>query len=851
MSAIDLERAAAAAPAGRGWGAFRRAHLFDYNAAATRLWLALGLAGAVTLAAAGVQVAQLAAADVVQVLAWTLIVALAAAFPVEVPRSKHSIGVGDVFVFLLLALYGAPAAALAAAVEAGIACARSSARVSSRIASTATAAAAMYASGLLFESLAPRLPALGMPLAGAHLAALALAALCYFPASTMPLMQLIRLKHGTWLRLRDWFAGAAGMGTLYLGAALIAGVLSLNAQQFGRSVVAVGVAVVGVALLMLRSHFGQQIAEHRAQEERVAAAQLEAEQNQQRFHAAFTHAAIGMAIVSPHGAILQVNQALCALLGGTPELLLGRPFGALLHPGDAELLERHALGISTRRQESFSIEMRCLVFGKAGGETWVSLHCGLFGDAGNADANAADADTNAGLIYQLHDITSRRRAEGDLRHIAYHDSLTDLANRNCFQQRLNVAVERHRQDPRAGFAVMCLDLDRFKIVNDSLGHPAGDQLLKEAAARISAGVRPGDLVARLGGDEFAILLEGASGRDELVRLGERLRHALEQPVRINGTEVRPAASIGLTFCDAEYRDADEVLRNADLAMYQAKADGKGRLALFDTRMTEQLGHKLQLEADLRRAIGEGQLSLAYQPLFQLEPHRLCGFEALARWVHPVRGAISPGVFITLAEETGCIEALTRWAVDEAVRQHALWCRQAPRFSDLVMHVNVSGKDLAKPAFVPHVRDVLERHGLPAHRLVLEITESTLMEHREAALRALAELRELGVRLGIDDFGTGYSSLAYLSTLPFDCLKIDRSFVIGMQHSAQNVEIVRTVVSLGRSLNKDVVAEGIETHEQLQRLKQLGATIGQGYLLSRPLGPSQVDELLTDPAVAPV
>ncbi len=375
-------------------------------------------------------------------------------------------------------------------------------------------------------------------------------------------------------------------------------------------------------------------------------------------------------------------------------------------------------------------------------------------------------------------------------------------------------------------------------------------MLKEAASRISACVRPGDLVARLGGDEFAILLEGAAERDDLVRLGGRLLHALEQPVSINGTEVRPAASIGLAFGDAGYRDPDEVLRDADLAMYKAKADGKGRLALFDASLTEQLGNKLQLEGDLRRAIGDGQLSLAYQPLYQLEPYRLCGFEALARWVHPTRGAISPSVFITLAEETGCIEALTRWAIDEAVRQHALWMRAAPHLGDLVMHVNVSGKDLAKPEFVPHVRGVLEHHGLPARLLVLEITESTVMEHRDVALRALAELRALGVKLGIDDFGTGYSSLAYLSILPFDCLKIDRSFVIGMQRSPQNVEIVRTVVSLGRSLNKDVVAEGIETHEQLHSLKQLGATIGQGYLLSRPLSALQVGELLVAPVIAP-
>ena len=345
-------------------------------------------------------------------------------------------------------------------------------------------------------------------------------------------------------------------------------------------------------------------------------------QNQQRFHAAFTHAAIGMAIVSPDGHIVQVNQALCSLLGATPEQLIGRDFGSLLHPGDAAMLARHAHSVSTRRDESFSIEMRCLGFradaAAPEAETWVSLHCGLFGDAGDAPG------TQGGLIYQLHDITSRRRAEGDLRHIAYHDSLTDLANRNCFQERLNAAVERQRADPQHRFAVMVLDLDRFKSVNDNLGHPAGDHLLKVAAARITNSVRPGDLVARLGGDEFAVLFEGQSTPEELDAVGRRLLASLEAPLRINGTEVRSGASVGLAFGDlggepATPLDADEVLRHADLAMYKAKGDGKGRLAVFDTRLTEQLGHKLQLEADLRRAIGEGQLSLAYQPLYQLEP----------------------------------------------------------------------------------------------------------------------------------------------------------------------------------------------------------------------------------------
>ncbi len=856
----DASAAAAAVPCRRGgwWGRFRAAHLYDYNLKATHYWLALSLTGSVSVLMALTALATTVGVERWQIVGWLLIAAVAAAFPIQIPRSKHSISTGDLIVFLVLALHGVQAAVLAAALESFIASSRSSSRVSSRIASMAAAATGMVLGGFLFEALQRVLQQQGVPVAAAHLGALAAAAMVCCAASTWALMQVVYLKRSLRLNVREWFSHVSWVGTLYLVSATLAGMLSLNAQQFGRAAVAVGVLVMGLSLALLRSHFRQQIVEHDAQEARVAAAQAEAQQNQKRFHSAFSQASIGMAIVSNDGAVLQANQALHHLLGYADQALLQRSFRSLLHAGDASLLERHVAGVLTRTKDRFSIELRCV--GADQRETWVSLHCALFGDAAgetvpttavSAGTGADDAaGAGSGLIFQLHDITSRRRAEGELRHIAYHDSLTDLANRNCFHERLSVAVENSRTDSRKGFAVMMLDLDRFKIVNDSLGHPAGDELLKEVARRLGASVRPHDLVARLGGDEFAILLEDTVVQDDAVRLGERLLLALDKPVNINGTDVRPQASIGLTFSDMGYREPAEILRDADLAMYQAKADGKGRLALFDASLHEQLGQKLQLEADLRRAIGEGQLALAYQPLFELEPHRLNGFEALARWTHPVRGTISPAVFIALAEETGCIEALTSWAIEEAVRQHAIWQQQAPANADLVIHVNVSGKDLAQPHFVPHVRSVLQRHGLPPKLLVLEITESTLMEHREQALVALDDLCELGVKVGIDDFGTGYSSLAYLSTLPFDCLKIDRSFVIGMDKSPQNLEIVRTVVSLGRSLNKQVVAEGIETHAQLRQLRTLGATIGQGYLLSRPLSPTQVQLLLEEPHVAP-
>jgi diguanylate cyclase (GGDEF)-like protein len=447
------------------------------------------------------------------------------------------------------------------------------------------------------------------------------------------------------------------------------------------------------------------------------------------------------------------------------------------------------------------------------------------------------------MIYQLHDITTRRQAEGKLQHIAYHDGLTDLANRNCFQERLRALVQRQLRDPASTlFAVLYLDLDRFKMVNDSLGHGAGNELLREVALRLRRCVRPNDLVARLGGDEFTILLDDLGETADAHALAQRALDAVAAPITLNGTEIIPGASMGMTFSDLGPRNADEVLRDADLAMYEAKAAGRGRVVLFDQSMHDRVAQRLALESDLRHAVGEGGLTLNFQPIYQLDPHRLSGFEALVRWVHPVRGPVSPAVFVTLAEESEIIETLTRWVIDEALCQLAAWHRSALRMAHQTVNVNNSGRDLARADLADYVFGLLEKHGVPPDRLTLEITETTLMARLDVALGTLEKLRAHGVRFSIDDFGTGYSSLAYLSTLPIDSLKIDRSFVIGL-HEPQNVEIVRAVLTLGKALGRKVVAEGIETAEQLAVLNGLGVDFGQGYLLSRPLPVDKVPALL--------
>jgi diguanylate cyclase (GGDEF)-like protein/PAS domain S-box-containing protein len=528
---------------------------------------------------------------------------------------------------------------------------------------------------------------------------------------------------------------------------------------------------------------------------------------------------------------LQVNRALCELAGKAESELVGHSFGGLLHSGDVPLLRRKADQVLARPEEAFSMELR--VIGADDADIWVALHCAQFADPSGA---------GQALIFQLHDITSRHAAEKRLQHIAYHDDLTDLANRNCFRERLEVAVERSAPNPASRFTVLFLDLDRFKVVNDSMGHMAGNLLLSEVARRLLACASPNDLVARLGGDEFAILLEDSPDVDAGMRLAQRVLEALRLPMAINNTELVPAASIGITTSDLGYRTVDEVLRDADLAMYEAKAAGRGRVVYFDSSMHVRAAEKLSLETELRRAIDEGALSIHYQPLYELSPYRLVGFEALARWTHPRRGSVSPATFIKLAEESGQIDALTDFVIARSIAQLAAWQRLAPA-TPLTMHVNISGRDLARKSLPGHVLQTLQQHGVAPRTLTLEITETTLMQRIDVALETMNRMRESGVRFSIDDFGTGYSSLAYLSTLPIDSLKIDRSFVMGMQTKPQNVEIVRAVMTLGQALGRRVIAEGIETQEQLSTLLTLGVHVGQGYLLSRPLPADRAETLI--------
>ncbi|MBQ0932322.1 EAL domain-containing protein [Ideonella sp. 4Y16] len=822
-----------------GWLArFHAQHLPDYSPASTRLWWAIALSGALALGIALDAFLGWPAERQMQVVGALALVVTAALLSLQLPRTSFSFSIADAFNFTLLVMYGPAAAVLGAGAEGLVGTMRTSRRLSSRVASPAAAMASWSLAGAAHAGLAALLVVSNLPPAVAEVLALLLASLVTYVGTTLPLMAMMTLKRQQWPAPRSWLNGTAWVGGVYIGSALLAAMAWLLARQHGAGLMALlGVAVLGV-LALVRVTLAHQEAEHARQEQCIDEARREAELNQQRFSAAFTHAAVGMAIADAQGRLLRVNQALATLVQAPEGTLPGRTMLDLLHPADHAVFERKTLEMKAHARNDFALELRCRT--PTGGDTWVMMHCGRFADPGG-EGNA--------LIYQLHDVSARRAAEARLQHIAYHDNLTGLANRARFHEQLEGAVERSLVDPQVYFAVMFLDLDRFKIVNDSLGHEAGNLMLREVARRLQSCVRPSDLVARLGGDEFAVMLLGLQDSADGLRLARRMLAELMQPMPVCGTELVPGASLGITFSDLGYRTVDELLRDADVAMYEAKAGGRGRVAIFDRTMHERIAYRLALEADLRRALAEQQLSLVYQPLYEIEGGRLTGFEALARWHHPVRGAVSPAEFIALAEESGHIETLTTWLIGQAVAQMAQWHRLAPHLAQASMHLNLSGRDLVRSDIVDTVRDALQRHGLPPARLTLEITETVLMERLDLALETVRRLRELGVRLSIDDFGTGYSSLSYLGTLPIDSLKIDRSFVMRMEQQPESIEIVRAVVTLGHALGKRVIAEGVETAAQLEQLRQLGADEAQGYLLSRPVTAAEVPRLLYAPALA--
>jgi len=560
-------------------------------------------------------------------------------------------------------------------------------------------------------------------------------------------------------------------------------------------------------------------------------AETAARQNEARFRSLVQNSSDVILVIKPNGTIRFVSPSVLRVLRYDPASLTGRPLVDLLDPDDRDRARAFLRDAAESPGVSAPVEWR---FRQPDGS---SLHAELIA------TNLLHDATVCGLVLNTRDVSERKRLEQQLMHQAFHDPLTGLSNRALFRDRVSHALARARRQALP-ISVLYLDLDDFKKVNDSLGHSEGDRLLVAAAERFRICARAGDTVSRLGGDEFAILIEDGADTEGIQSLVERLGEAMAHPFVLGGNEVHVNMSVGVATAGAE-DSADDLLRNADMAMYTAKRRGKGRCETYQAHMYTDVQHRLEMEEALRGAIERGELYLAYQPIFSLQSGRLEGIEALVRWEHPDFGHLLPQHFVPLAEETGLIVRLGRWVLREACRRAQEW-RSAFPDQPLQISVNISGRQLHELDLVAETRDALEQSGVEPGAVVLEITESVLMNQTGSVLTQLQALKGLGVRLAIDDFGTGYSSLSYLQRFPFDLIKIARPFVEDVTAGVDKSALARAIIGLGETLGLRTVAEGVETAEQCAALRFLGCTMGQGYYFAPPLAPEEVTRLLAAP-----
>ena len=558
-------------------------------------------------------------------------------------------------------------------------------------------------------------------------------------------------------------------------------------------------------------------------ERQAAEAALRA--NETRFRALVQNASDIIAVVTPDGQISYVSPSVERVLGRSPEELVGQLGFNLIHPDDLPMIQGFFATVASATGLSETTELRV----KHRDGEWLALEV--------IANNQLDDPSVGGIVFNARDVTERKAFEEQLAHQAFHDTLTSLPNRALFMDRLEQALGRsQRRGCQVG--VMFLDLDGFKVVNDSLGHEAGDGLLAETGLRLRACVDDADTVARFGGDEFTVLLEDLENAEQAFQAAQKVAAALRPPMSLGVRDVFVTTSIGIAIGDAD-DDAHDLLRRADVALYAAKRGGRDRYELFRPSMTQQASHRLEVESDLRRAVERGEFELHYQPVIAFPDEEVFGVEALVRWRHPERGLVPPGEFIPLAEESGLIVAIGRWVLREACCQVGSWATQ-PGTAPLTVSVNVSARQFQRPDLVADVERALDDSGLAPWRLTLELTERILVGDTTVTTQTLTELRDLGVRIAIDDFGTDYSSLSYLRRLPVDELKIDREFVRDLGRMTSATSIVSAVVTLAHGLGLSVTAEGIETPNQLRHIRALHADRGQGFHFAAPL---PADELL--------
>jgi diguanylate cyclase (GGDEF)-like protein/PAS domain S-box-containing protein len=793
-----------------------------------------------------------AALDFRLLLLTLVTVAIGARVAIQIPRISGQITVADTVIFLTLLVYGGEPAVLLAALEGACSSLRISRKPITVLYNSAMLAVSMFVTVRVLSYCFGGVEDL---LRGGYSATL-IAAVCVMAlvqyavnSSLAATAQALKTDRPVW---QTWHKYYLWSSFTYLAGASAAAIVAKLTGTLGLYSVVVTAPIIVVVYFTYHTYLKnievaerhvEELSRHISEQERIRRALEESEEHYrsafEHFRSAFDHAA-GMALVAPDGRWLEVNRSLCEMLGYEERELLELRLRDVAHPDDLGVVLINIDRLVKDKGATFQVEQRFIH--RRGHTVWTLLSVSVV---------TASGDQSAHLIFQAQDITDRKRAEERLVHDALHDALTGLPNRVLFMDHLKHAVERSRRNARTRrskefyFTVLFLDLDRFKIINDSLGHMVGDQLLVGIARRLETCVRSVDTVARLGGDEFTVLLEDLKDPGDIFEVVDRIQKELSAPFNLGGHEVFTSVSIGVAPSTTGYERAEDILRDADTAMYRAKSSGKARHEVFDREMHAHAMNLLHIETDLRRAVERGELRLHYQPIVSLSDEKVVGFEALARWQHSERGLVSPMDFIPVAEETGLIIPIGRWVLREACRQMSEWKRSDASSASLFISVNLSGKQFTQPDLLGQVTQTLEETGLDPRSLKLEITESVVMENIESAVEALESLRSLGVEVSIDDFGTGYSSLSYLHRLPIDTLKVDRSFVSRMASNNENTEIVRTIVTLAQSLDMKVVAEGVETSEQLAQLQILRCEGGQGYLFSRPLDAEAAAALLAE------
>ncbi|MEH2290590.1 putative bifunctional diguanylate cyclase/phosphodiesterase [Nostoc sp.] len=594
------------------------------------------------------------------------------------------------------------------------------------------------------------------------------------------------------------------------------------------------------------------------------------EKERQRYQDLFEFAPDGYLVTDTKGIIQEANHVAATLLGVQQKYLVGKPLILFIAQQDRQFFSSQInnlqeilnweIHLQPRKGTSFPANLKASVVydlqGKHLGWRWLLCNISERKQAEEmlyraySELEIRVAERTAELVKAnqklLNEITERKRVESQLLHLAFHDTLTGLVNRVAFMNRLKHAINYSKRHSDYLYAVLFIDLDRFKLINDSLGHLNGDKLLLAIASRLEICVRSIDTAARLGGDEFTILLEGIQDVSDAIKVAERIQKELTLPFKLDGQEVFITASIGIALSSTvNYQHPEELLRDADTAMYRAKVLGRARYELFNSDMYANALARLQLETDLRRAIERKEFRVYYQPIVSLTSGSIIGFEALLRWQHPERGLLNPADFIPLAEETGLIFSIGKWALHEACRQMQVWrvCHCSKLLEKI--SVNLSIKQFYQPDLIEQIGQILHLTGLDADTLVLEITENAIVENGDQVTAAILQLQEMGIELSIDDFGTGYSSLGGLYNFPISVLKIDRSFISLMGTNSKNLEIIEIIVTLAHKLGVDVLAEGVETKEQLSLVRKLNCQYSQGHFFSVPLNSSAAEALILE------